>query len=220
MPRPRSGTTGRGGRLLDSVLPADTTPSGGRSEADREAMARVSTRSSRTPHAGASEGRRRRHGRSGTVRRLLAVLAFLPIASRAPLYGRLIAALLLDSRTPASGKAALAGAVGYVLLGKDIVPDEIPILGSLDDVVVVALALDVFFSGIDEGTLDAKLAELGISRAAYEEDVARIRRLLPGPIRRTIRRLPEAIGLAGQAIQQSRIGPRLRAWLTREGSIA
>jgi len=182
-------------------------------------MARGSARKDVTPGS-RGEPRRRRRGRSGTIRRLLAALAFLPIAGRASLYARLLWTLLVDARTPASRKAMLAGAVGYVLLGKDIVPDEIPLLGSLDDVVVVALALDVFFAGIDDATLNEKLAEIGISRAAYDEDVARVRRLLPGPIRRTIRRLPGALGLAGQAIRQTGIEPRVRAWLTREGSIA
>ncbi len=170
---------------------------------------------------GSAEPRsRRRRGRSGTIRRLLAALAFLPVASRASLYARLLGALLADTRIPASRKALLGGALGYVVLGRDIVPDSIPILGSLDDVVVVALALDLFFAGIDDATLDEKLAEAGIPRAAYDEDVARIRRLLPGPVRRLVRRLPEALGLVGQAIQQSGVGPRMRAAMSREGSIA
>lgn len=163
---------------------------------------------------------RRSRGRGATARRLLALLAFLPIAGRAPLYARLVWTLLVDRRTPASRKALLAGAVGYVLLGRDVVPDEIPVLGSLDDLVVVALAMDVFFEGIDDEVLDEKLAAIGIPRAAYEEDVARLRRLLPGPIRRTIRRIPGAMTLAGDAVQHSGFGPRLRAWLDREGSIA
>jgi uncharacterized membrane protein YkvA (DUF1232 family) len=181
-------------------------------------MARDSARNGESRSSGTA--RRRRRGRSGTVRRLLTALAFLPIAGRAPLYARLLWTLLVDARTPASRKAMLAGAVGYVLLGRDIVPDRIPILGSLDDVAVVALALDAFFSGIDDATLDEKLAEIGISRAAYEEDVARIRRLLPGPIRRVARRLPDAIGFAGRAIQDSGVGPRVRSFINREGSIA
>jgi len=167
-----------------------------------------------------SRSRRRSRGRSGTIRRLLAILAFLPVAGRVPLYARLVWALLVDHRMPASRKALLAGAAGYLLLGRDIVPDEVPVLGSLDDLVVVALAMDVFFEGVDEAVLDEKLAEVGISRASYDEDVARIRRLLPGPIRRTIRRIPGMFGLAGEAIQQSGFGPRLRAWLDREGSVA
>src|SRR5512132_3390798 len=105
---------------------------------------------SATGSTGSTDASKRRgRGRSSTVRRLVAVTAFLPIAGRAPLYARLLWALLVDARTPASRKAVLAAAVGYVLVGRDIVPDKIPLLGSLDDLVVVALALDVFFSGID-----------------------------------------------------------------------
>jgi uncharacterized membrane protein YkvA (DUF1232 family) len=168
--------------------------------------------SARTAMTAAASSRGRRRGRSTTIRRLLTGLAFLPIASRAPLYARLVWVLLRDARTPAPRKAMLAGAVGYVLLGRDVVPDRVPLLGSLDDVVVVALALDVFFAGIDDVTLEEKLAELGIARAAYDEDVARIRRLLPGPLRRTIHRLPRALALVGQAIARNS--------RSREGSIA
>jgi uncharacterized membrane protein YkvA (DUF1232 family) len=173
-----------------------------------------------TPGSKAAQPTRRGRGRSSTIRRLLTVLAFLPIAGRAPLYARLVWALLMDARTPAARKAALAGAVGYVLLGRDIIPDEIPILGSLDDLAVVAIALDVFFSGIDEDTLDEKLAEAGISRSAYDEDVARIRRLLPGPVRRLAARIPGMTAMAGDMIKQTNFGPRLRAWIDREGSVA
>ena len=182
-------------------------------------MARTSARTDPSDQPGQAR-RRRRRGRSGTVRRLLAALAFLPIASRAPLYARLLGTLLVDARIPASRKAVLGGAVGYVLLGRDIVPDGIPLLGSLDDVVIVALALDVFFAGIDDATLDERLAEVGIPRSAYDEDVARIRRLLPGPFRRIIGRLPGVLAVAGRAIEESNIGPRLRALAAREGSIA
>jgi len=182
-------------------------------------MARDSSRKPDSNHPAKASTRRRR-GRSSAVRRLLTALAFLPIAGRAPLYARLLWELLADARTPASRKAMLAGAVGYVLLGKDVVPDRIPILGSLDDIAVVALALDAFFSGIDAATIDQKLAEIGIPRAAYDEDVARLRRLLPGPVRRVVRRLPEALTLVGQAIGQSGVGPRVRSFVNREGSIA
>jgi uncharacterized membrane protein YkvA (DUF1232 family) len=136
-------------------------------------------------------------------------------------------ALVLDDRTPTSHKAMLAGGLGYVLLGRDLVPDDIPILGGLDDLVVVAIALDVFLDGIDPDVLKEKLDELGIERAAFDEDVARIRRFLPGPVRRAMRRLPGLIAGAGEALQHSGLGPRLRAWITsdsgpvaKEGSIA
>ena len=163
---------------------------------------------------------RARRTKGGNARRLVGLLAFLPVASRAPLYARLVAALVTDDRVPASRKAMLGAAVGYLLLGRDLIPDDVPLLGGLDDIVVVALAIDVFIDGVDDDILDEKLAELGIVREAFDDDVARIRRLLPGPIRRTIRRLPGVIEAAGDALQHSGIGPRLRGWITKEGSIA
>src|SRR3954469_22871737 len=82
------------------------------------------------------------------MRRFLKWLAFLPVASRAPDYTRLIWELIRDERTPASRKALLAGALGYLVLGRDIIPDDIPVLGGLDDLVVVVLAVDLFLEGI------------------------------------------------------------------------
>ena len=80
-------------------------------------------------------------GRAG-FGRALSLLAFLPIASRVPMYTRLITSLVMDDRMPASRKAMLAGAAGYLVLGRDLIPDDIPIIGGLDDLVVVVLAAD------------------------------------------------------------------------------
>ena len=160
---------------------------------------------------GSKNGKRR--GKRGAGR-LVAMLAFLPIAGRAPLYGRLLWELLIDERTPVARKALLGGALGYVILGRDLVPDEVPVIGGLDDLVVVALAVDLFLGGVEDELLNEKLGALGISRAAFDDDVARVRRLVPGPVRRVARRLPEAAGFVGEAIEHSGLAPRLRAWLT------
>jgi hypothetical protein len=85
---------------------------------------------------------------------------------------------------------------------------------------VVILAVDLFLDGIPADVLHEKLDELGIDRRAFLEDVARIRRFTPGPLRRIIRRAPAAIAAAGQQLQRSGIGPKLRDWINREESIA
>jgi uncharacterized membrane protein YkvA (DUF1232 family) len=169
---------------------------------------------------GSDDGAATSRGRGPGVRRMIAAAAFLPIASRAPLYARMMWSLLVDSRTPASRKAMLAAGLGYVVLGRDIVPDRIPVLGQLDDLVVVALATELFLDGLDEDLLVEKLEEAGIPRAAYDEDVARVRRLIPGPIRRAARRIPGGIRVAADAVAQTGLQPRLRGWLGREGSNA
>lgn len=164
--------------------------------------------------------RRSKRGRSPGLRRVIAAAAFMPIATRAPLYARLLWSLVKDDRTPASRKVLLGGALGYVVLGRDIVPDWIPVLGQLDDLVVVAIATELFLDGLDDVLLAEKLQEAGIPRAAYDEDIARVRRLMPGPIRRVARRIPDAIRLATDAAARSGLQPGLRRWITREGAAA
>ena len=149
----------------------------------------------------------------------MGLMAFMPLASRAPQYARLMLALLLDDRTPVQRKALLAGAVGYLLVGRDLVPDDVPLLGGLDDLVVVVLAVDLFLDGVPEDLLAEKLADLDIDRTAFDQDIARIRRLTPGPVRKTIRRVPELLGQAGAAFQQTGLGPRVGHWINREEPI-
>ncbi len=157
-------------------------------------------------------------GRAG-FGRMVSLLAFLPVASRVPDYARLIAALVMDERMPNDRKAMLGVAAGYVVIGRDLVPDSLPLLGGLDDIVVVVLAVDLFLDGVPPELLQEKLDDLGIERAAFDRDVAQIRRLTPGPVRRTIRRVPALISGAGRAIDRSGIAPRVRAWITREDPI-
>jgi uncharacterized membrane protein YkvA (DUF1232 family) len=154
----------------------------------------------------------RRKQRIG-LRRLLGVALFLPLASRAPLYGRLFWELVRDDRTPVGRKALLAGALGYLVLGRDLVPDDLPVIGGLDDLVVVVLAVDVFLDGVPADVLDEKLDVLGIDRRAFRDDVARIRRFTPGSLRRIIRRAPDLVALAGDSLHNSELGPKVRAWI-------
>ena len=117
-------------------------------------------------------------------------------------------------------KAMLAAALGYLVLGRDLVPDDLPLLGGLDDLVVVVLAVDVFLDGIPEAVLQEKLEELGIEQRAFLDDVARIRRFTPGPVRRMTQRVPGLLSFAGDTLHNSGLGPKVRAWINKEGSIA
>ena len=45
--------------------------------------------------------------------------------------------VLADERTPLSAKIFLGLAVGYLCMPFDLIPDFIPVLGHLDDVVIV-----------------------------------------------------------------------------------
>lgn len=49
--------------------------------------------------------------------------------------------VLEDKRTPKPGKIFLALAIGYLLLPFDLIPDFIPVLGHLDDVIIIPLLI-------------------------------------------------------------------------------
>ena len=65
---------------------------------------------------------------------------------------------------PPDRKVLLGAAAGYLVIGRDLVPDDIPIIGGLDDLVVVVLAVDLFLDGVPTELLQEKLDELGIDR--------------------------------------------------------
>lgn len=62
----------------------------------------------------------------------------------------LLTRLFMDKRVPASRKVFLGSILGYLVLPIDIIPDFIPILGYVDDLVLVVLALDQVLLETDE----------------------------------------------------------------------
>ncbi len=65
----------------------------------------------------------------------------------------LVGRLLRDPRVPRRRKLLLAATAGYLALPFDLVPDFIPVIGQLDDAIVVALVLRSFLRGGEERLL-------------------------------------------------------------------
>lgn len=61
----------------------------------------------------------------------------------------LTANLLLDKQVPKKKKLVLSAAVLYILSPVDIIPDVVPVLGQVDDLVVLLKALSYFFDQDD-----------------------------------------------------------------------
>lgn len=58
-----------------------------------------------------------------------------------PQYVRLLGGLITDSRVSMTDKLIVAGAIAYIVMPIDIVPDFIPFFGEVDDVYLLVLAL-------------------------------------------------------------------------------
>ena len=79
--------------------------------------------------------------------RMRGFLMFLP--NMFTLLGR----LLKDSRVPTSEKLLLAGAIFYVVMPLDFIPDVIPFVGQLDDTYLVVLVLLRLINKTDESVV-------------------------------------------------------------------
>ena len=58
-----------------------------------------------------------------------------------PAYLRLLGGLLTDRRVNAIDKLIVAGAIAYIAMPIDLIPDFIPFLGEVDDVFLLVIAL-------------------------------------------------------------------------------
>jgi len=92
----------------------------------------------------------------------------------------------------------------------------VPVLGALDDLAVAVLAIDLFLESVPDALLEEKLVELGMDRSALERDMSQVRRLVPRPVRRLVRRLPDLVDGVGTLVQRSGVERRLRTWILKE----
>jgi uncharacterized membrane protein YkvA (DUF1232 family) len=58
-----------------------------------------------------------------------------------PAYLRLLGGLLTDRRVSGVDKLLVAGAIAYIMMPMDLIPDFIPFIGEVDDVFLLVLAL-------------------------------------------------------------------------------
>ncbi len=66
-----------------------------------------------------------------------------------PDFAMLVIRLFIDKRTPKRVKIILGGVITYLFTPWDIIPDFIPIIGYVDDLVLVVIALNSMLNEID-----------------------------------------------------------------------
>jgi len=131
---------------------------------------------------------------------------------RAPHYARLSNRLLRDKRLTARQKAPLVGAIGYGLSPIDLVPGIVPVLGQLDDLIVLLGALRLTLEQIPGGIANEHLLAVGLIKADVDADLADTirasRRVIVGGARGAARAVQAgtrmSIKLAGAGIRSLR----------------
>ena len=125
------------------------------------------------PSPSTVRGSARRRSRAGAkaAPRTGAKRAVMDTIRQIPAYLKLLAGLLTDRRVATVDKALVAGAIAYILLPIDFIPDFIPFLGEVDDVFLLVTALQRLIANagrqvaLDHWTGDvAELADLNLKR--------------------------------------------------------
>ena len=70
-----------------------------------------------------------------------------------PDLGRLLVRLVADPILPRAAKIALGAALVYLASPIDLIPDFIPFVGYIDDVLLAALVVDGIVNWVDRGLL-------------------------------------------------------------------
>ena len=70
-----------------------------------------------------------------------------------PAYLRLLGGLITDRRVSALDKLLVAGAMAYIAMPVDLIPDFIPFIGEVDDVFILVMALQRLVSNAGRNVL-------------------------------------------------------------------
>jgi uncharacterized membrane protein YkvA (DUF1232 family) len=105
---------------------------------------------------------------------------------------KLLGRLLKDPRVPRRSKLIVAAAIGYAASPVDLIPEFIPVVGVLDDVILVVYAINHLIERAGEEVVlshwDGPQDLLGLVRGILEL----VSDLVPRPLRMLLRRLTGA----------------------------
>lgn len=102
----------------------------------------------------------------------------LPIIGRVPAYGKLMYTLLTSREVANAEKAALLLALGYQVSPIDLIPGFIPVIGQLDDLLVMLWGVRRTLEALAPEVAALRLAEAGLTQEQVEADTEVLRRAL------------------------------------------
>ena len=91
-----------------------------------------------------------------------------------------------DERIPPRDKAVLVAMIALIISPFDIIPDWIPVIGLLDDLIIAAILLDYFFDRLDQNILLSHYPWGMKSYTRLRRGARFISQLTPAPIKERI----------------------------------
>jgi len=102
----------------------------------------------------------------------------VPVIKRIPAYTKLISALLRDPRISRKQKVALGAGLGYLASPLYFIPGVVPVLGQLDDLLAILIALNAALSLAPRDVVEPHLMNCGLTFEIVKEDAATAKRVI------------------------------------------
>ncbi len=116
----------------------------------------------------------------------MAAVRFRDLALFLPRLVHMIASLMADRTVPKAAKIALAAVAVYLASPIDLIPDFLPVIGYLDDVLLVAVVLDGLLTYVDRTLLLKYWPGDPASLDAFAAVARRVARWVPSKLRSRI----------------------------------
>ena len=116
----------------------------------------------------------------------MAALRLRDLALFLPRLARMIASLMADRTVPKAAKIALAAVAVYLASPIDLIPDFLPVIGYLDDVLLVAVVLDGLLTYVDRALLLRYWPGDPASLDAFAAVARRVARWVPSKLKSRI----------------------------------
>ena len=116
----------------------------------------------------------------------MAAVRLRDLALFLPRLARMLASLLADRTVPRAAKIALAAVAVYLASPIDLIPDFLPVIGYLDDVLLVAVVLDGLLTYVDRALLLKYWPGEPASLDAFAAVARRVARWVPSKLKSRI----------------------------------
>jgi len=110
---------------------------------------------------------------------------YTALLKRFPAYAKLSKQLVTEARLTRKQKVILGTGLGYLASPIDLIPGIIPVLGQLDDILVVLICLRQVIRDCDEEKVDQMLAAQDLSREQIDEDIALVKETMKAIAKKT-----------------------------------
>jgi len=117
-----------------------------------------------------------------------------PLVKRAPRYARLIKVLSADAHLSAVQKTGLRAALGYLKMPIDLIPDNIPVLGRVDDMLAGFLAVNSVIRTLEPEKVEQVLRECDLTPQIIDKDQETLRKISKKLKDTTVKKSTDIVG--------------------------